>query len=239
MPNKAATAIVFLSGAILAVLVSPGATHLLPAGNAVRDTSPLPVLRTQGWLQDLFGGSGWEPPRSRTLEDDDRKPEEMERKHRHRRSIEGSEPSHAGRPATGGYRTLCVRLCDGFYWPISYSTIRARFPRDAKQCETGCPGRSQLFVQRSGSDDVEGMVDLKGIPYTQLKNALRYRTEYVQDCTCRGNPWDAEAIARHRAYAETAKSASENPAGDKKQSHDTKTKSQFGPWARADLEARD
>jgi hypothetical protein len=76
MPIKAATAIVLLSGALLAVLASPGATHLLPA-NAVPDTSPLPVLRTQGWLQDLFRGSGWEAPKSRMPEDDDRKPESM------------------------------------------------------------------------------------------------------------------------------------------------------------------
>jgi hypothetical protein len=223
MPIKAAVAIVLLSGALLAVLASPGATHLLPAANAVRDTSPLPVLRTQGWLQDLFRGSGRKAPKSRMPEDDDRKPGDVERK----------------RIATGRYRTLCVRLCDGFYWPMSHSTIRARFSRDAKQCESGCSGRSQLFVQRSGSDDVEGMVDLKGIPYTQLKNAMRYRKEYVQDCTCRGNPWDPEAIARHRAYAEAAKSAPKNLEADKKQSRVTQTKSQFDSSARANLEARD
>jgi hypothetical protein len=80
MPIKAATAIVLLSGALLAVLASPGATHLLPAANAVRDTSPLPVLRTQGWLQDLFRGSGRKAPKSRMPEDDDRNPESMERK---------------------------------------------------------------------------------------------------------------------------------------------------------------
>jgi hypothetical protein len=94
-------------------------------------------------------------------------------------------------------------------------------------------------VQRSGSDDVEGMVDLKGIPYTQLKNALRYRTEYVRDCTCRGNPWDPEAIARHRAYAEEAKSAPKNLEADNKQSRNTKTRSPFDSSARANLDTRD
>ena len=79
------------------------------------------------------------------------------------------------------------------------------------------------------------MADLKGIPYTQLKNALRYRTEYVRDCTCRGNPWDAEAIVRHRAYAEAAKQ--EKSAIDRTQANTSRTRSQFGPWARA--EARD
>ena len=46
------------------------------------------------------------------------------------------------------------------------------------------------------------MVDLEGRPYTKLENAFRHQREYVPDCTCRGNPWDEEAQARHRAYAE-------------------------------------
>jgi len=94
-----------------------------------------------------------------------------------------------------------------------------------------------LFVQRSGSDDIEGMMDLKGVPYTQLQNALRYRTEYVQDCTCRGNPWDPEAIARHRGYADAAKSVQEKSGENKRQATPAETKSQSDRWARA--EARD
>src|SRR5436190_21216935 len=33
--------------------------------------------------------------------------------------------------------------------------------------------------------------------------------EYVADCTCRGNPWDEAALARHRAYAEAAQADKE------------------------------
>jgi hypothetical protein len=223
MPTKPAAIFFVLLSAILAVPLVLSASPLVPPVNAVRDSSPPLVLQTQNWFLDLFRGGGRESSRTRA-------PDEIERKQ--------DDIGVPQRPA-GTYRTLCVRLCDGFYWPVSHSTIRARFFKDAKQCEVNCPGRSQLFVQPSGSEDVEGMVDLKGIPYTQLKNALRYRTEYVQDCTCRGNPWDPEAIARHRAYAEAAKSAPKNPEADKKQSRDAKSKSQFGSWARADLEARD
>jgi hypothetical protein len=223
MPIKAAAIVITLSGAILAGLsVSPGASQLFPAGSSVREMAPLPVLRTQGWLQDFFRGIGSEPPGPRMNEGGERKTD-----------------IGRTRTSTAKYRTLCVRLCDGFYWPMSHSTIRARFSRDAKQCENGCPGRSQLFVQPSGSEDVEGMVDLKGTPYTQLKNARRYRTEYVQDCTCRGNPWDPEAIARHRGYAEAAKSAPENLDVDKKKSRNAKTRPRFGSWAQADWDARD
>ena len=105
---------------------------------------------------------------------------------------------------SGAYRTVCVRLCDGFHWPISHATTRERFARDADRCEQACPGRSRLFVHRSSDDEPAAMKDLEGHPYAKLENAFRHQREYVSDCTCRGNPWDEEARARHRAYAEAA-----------------------------------
>ena len=102
------------------------------------------------------------------------------------------------------FRSLCVRLCDGFYFPISYSTSRERFADDAKQCEQRCPSRSRLFVHRNLGGDVDDMVDLQGRRYRNLPTAFLHRTRYVADCTCRGNPWDEVALTRHRAYAELA-----------------------------------
>jgi uncharacterized protein DUF2865 len=107
----------------------------------------------------------------------------------------------------GTYRTLCVRLCDGFYFPISYSTQRGRFAGDAKQCQQRCPAGSRLFVQRNPGQDVDDMVDLDGRPYRSLPTAFLHRAQYIADCTCRGNPWDEASVARHRAYAEAAKQA--------------------------------
>ena len=106
----------------------------------------------------------------------------------------------------GTYKTLCVRLCDGFYFPISYSTRRERFAGDAKQCEQRCPGRSRLFVHRNPGEDVDKMVALDGRPYSSLPTAFLHRTQYVKDCTCGGLPWEEDALARHRAYAAAATS---------------------------------
>jgi len=106
----------------------------------------------------------------------------------------------------GTYRTLCVRLCDGFYFPISYSTRRERFAGDAKHCEKRCPGRSRLFVHRNPGEDVDKMVALDGHHYSSLPTAFLHRTQYVKDCTCGALPWEEDALARHRAYAEAAKS---------------------------------
>jgi hypothetical protein len=112
------------------------------------------------------------------------------------------------RAASASYRTLCVRLCDGFYFPVSYSTSREHFAGDASQCERQCPARSRLFVYRNPGEEIEDMRDLDGQPYRSLPTALVYRTQYVADCTCRGNPWDEATRARHRGYAVDAASQS-------------------------------
>src|ERR1700761_7708591 len=43
-------------------------------------------------------------------------------------------PPDAGAPS-GTYRTVCVRACDGGYFPISFATTPARFPDDEKTCK--------------------------------------------------------------------------------------------------------
>jgi hypothetical protein len=103
------------------------------------------------------------------------------------------------------YRTLCVRLCDGFYFPVSNSTRQERLSGDAKKCEQRCPSRSRLFMHRNPGEGAEDMVDLQGHAYRTLPTALLYQTRYVADCTCQGNPWDEAALARHRTYAEDAR----------------------------------
>ena len=95
---------------------------------------------------------------------------------------------------------MCVRLCDGFYFPISFATTRDKFSKDAGKCERQCPSRARLFVYRNPGQSLDDMVDLKGEPYTKLAAANRFKATYVVDCTCQGNPWDQETIARHQSY---------------------------------------
>jgi len=99
------------------------------------------------------------------------------------------------------YRTMCVRLCDGYYFPISSAAPRRQLAKDARLCESRCSSPARLFVQRSPEDSAEDMKDLKGQPYNQLKTAFLYRTEYLPDCKCQPHPWETEATERHRTYA--------------------------------------
>jgi hypothetical protein len=100
----------------------------------------------------------------------------------------------------GTFRTLCVRLCDGYYWPISFAATRDRLERDAQVCERSCGEQARLFVYRNPGGDIEDMEDLQGRPYRLLRTAFLYRTEYVPTCKCQPHPWEAEARERHRVY---------------------------------------
>jgi hypothetical protein len=165
------------------------------------------LVLTQGWLWDFFSGGSRRDGRVHEGGKLEPAPEPKDRVEERR-----GEERWQGRSVSGTYRTLCVRLCDGFYWPISHATTHSRFRRDANRCEQSCPGRSRLFVHSHPDQAPEDMVDLEGQPYRKLDNAFRHQREYVSTCTCRGHPWEQEAIARHRAYAEASKTAKERLA---------------------------
>ena len=99
------------------------------------------------------------------------------------------------------YRTVCVRMCDGYYFPVSFSVTPDRFERDRQSCENSCGAEGRLFVYRNPGGEPDDMQDLQGRPYRQLRTAFLYRTEYVADCKCRPHPWEQQARDQHRVYA--------------------------------------
>lgn len=104
-------------------------------------------------------------------------------------------------PVIDTYATICVRTCDGYYFPISFSTTPERFGRDEKICQSSCGSQAKLFIYRNPGDTPEGMQDLRGNAYSRLPNAFLYRTSYNESCKCRPHPWEQEARDVHRVYA--------------------------------------
>ena len=116
-------------------------------------------------------------------------------------------PGFAPPPITGEfrsaslpYRTVCVRLCDGYYFPISAATTSNRFRRDEQSCESQCQAPTKLYYYPVNGDPSQ-MVDRNGQAYSKLRTAFLYRTSYNQACTCRAHPWEAESKTRHKIYA--------------------------------------
>jgi len=89
-------------------------------------------------------------------------------------------------PAGGTFRTMCVRTCDGFAFPISFATGKDQFVNDAARCTEMCPAAdTELFVYKNPGQNQADMVSLSGIVYGEMENAYRHQREYVKGCSCR------------------------------------------------------
>ena len=104
-------------------------------------------------------------------------------------------PGGDGAPA-GTFQTVCVRTCDGYYFPISYSTVPSRFADDERSCQRLCPAAEvSLYSYHNPGEEIEQAVSVSGQPYTALPNAFHYRKEFTPTCSCRrpGQSW-ADAL---------------------------------------------
>jgi len=73
-------------------------------------------------------------------------------------------------------RTVCVRLSDGYFWPISYSTLNDYVINDAQTCQASCVTTPvELFFYDNPGQEPEQMRNQYGEPYTGLPNAFKYR----------------------------------------------------------------
>jgi hypothetical protein len=105
-------------------------------------------------------------------------------------------PSAELGPPSGTFRTVCVRTCDGAYFPVSFATVQARFQDDERTCKALCPAtEAALFAYRNPGEDINQAVSLNGQPYSSLPNAFKFRTEFNASCACKaaGQTW-SEAL---------------------------------------------
>jgi len=117
----------------------------------------------------------------------------------------GQPPADVG-PQSGTYRTVCVRSCDGAYFPISFATVPGRFPDDEKTCKALCPAaEASLYAYRNPGEDMNQAVSISGQPYSSSPNAFRFRQEFNPSCACKapGQTWsDALKAIDDKAAAE-------------------------------------
>jgi hypothetical protein len=93
------------------------------------------------------------------------------------------------------YRTMCVRSCDGYYFPISFATISSRFKDDEAKCQSLCAAPADLYIYRNPGEEVEQMISLNGSqPYAQMKNAFKHRKTFVKGCSCKAEEYSLQDI---------------------------------------------
>ncbi|MFC3164320.1 DUF2865 domain-containing protein [Ciceribacter thiooxidans] len=98
-------------------------------------------------------------------------------------------PTGGWRNGAGNLQTLCVRTCDGAFFPISSNTTPLTFRRDAELCRQMCPGIETELYFRSVTEPESGEMisTTTGRPYRQSPTAFAYQSRRKGDqpsCTC-------------------------------------------------------
>ncbi|MEE9375338.1 MAG: DUF2865 domain-containing protein [Rhizobiaceae bacterium] len=83
-------------------------------------------------------------------------------------------------------RTMCVRTCDGYFFPVSFSTNKKSIASDSGACNNLCPGTEmKLYYHKTASQTAEQMISTEdGEPYTSLPTAFAYQKSYNPSCSC-------------------------------------------------------
>ena len=149
-----------------------GRADLIARYNAQCAAAPQPA----NIFQFLFGGGRTGPGAVETvpLNPDEANPEE----------------------ARAGSKAVCVRSCDGAFFPVSYSATAGRLEGLEEMCRALCPNADVSLYTYPASGDIEEAVSINGARYVDSPAALKYRQSLDPNCSCRrrDQSW-ADALA--------------------------------------------
>jgi hypothetical protein len=98
--------------------------------------------------------------------------------------------------AQAGAKAVCVRSCDGAFFPVSYSASSGRLSGLEDMCRALCPNAEVSLYTYPASGQIEQAVSINGARYVDSPNALKFRQSFDSTCSCRprGESW-AQALA--------------------------------------------
>ena len=146
-----------------------------------------------GAMPDFFGASIWGQHQTQVAV----APSQSARRTLYHRATRGSRhaanrpvavrlPNKAGAPLPLGRQSMCVRLCDGFAFPVgAYHGGEDNASHEAT-CRSECPGaRTALYVTPAGSDVLSTAADVRtGASYSDLPDAFHYTSVLSDACSC-------------------------------------------------------
>ena len=137
----------------------------------------------RGFFESLFGGG--EPQRPAALPP----PPPTAR------DADADADADDGVRARGGSQAVCVRTCDGGFFPLSQSSRHSGDELN-EMCSALCPGTDATVYTRSPNAEIKTAVSLDGKPYMELPNAMNFSKAFTPSCSCHppGKTW-AEALA--------------------------------------------
>jgi hypothetical protein len=108
------------------------------------------------------------------------------------------QPIMSDEPSLGGGRLVCVKTCDGSFFPLS-APPGGRQGAD-EMCQALCPGTETLaFAYPGGDDGLNRAVAVSSNrAYTSLQNAFKFRKAFDESCACK-KPDESWALVLRKA----------------------------------------
>ncbi|MFO1126028.1 MAG: DUF2865 domain-containing protein [Methylocystis sp.] len=135
------------------------------------------LTRPRNFFEELFGGGPFDNQSIAEPESD-----------------QDLEPSD-GRPR-GGPMAICVRDCDGGFFPLSYSARSANLDDLASMCRALCPNAQVKLYTASQYKGLSSALSIDGEAYSDHPNGHKFEKVYDPACGCKppDQSW-AEALA--------------------------------------------
>ena len=92
-----------------------------------------------------------------------------------------------------GRRSVCVRTCDGYFFPVAALNHNSQITSHQASCDTLCPeAETKLFVMPAGSENIDEAAAARGGElYSQLVARIKASDAKPASCGCHsasGNP---------------------------------------------------
>ena len=173
-----------------------GAGDLIARYNAECGNAP---PRPTNFLEALFGGvvggvaKFAAPPPQQQM---DARFEPLDHGPADRTTESGAPADRSGVVAHAGSYAVCVRTCDGSFFPVSYSGAGSRADSLEEVCRALCPNADMALYTFPFGGTIDEAELASGEPYANLPNAGKFQQTYDPNCSCRrkGKSW-AEALA--------------------------------------------
>jgi hypothetical protein len=107
----------------------------------------------------------------------------------------------------GGPMAICVRDCDGGFFPITYSAKNSSLDDLNALCKAMCPGVEAKLYTQSQWKGLDSAVSIDGEPYADHPNALKFQKSYDPSCGCKpkDQSWTEALAEAERILAERNK----------------------------------
>ena len=85
----------------------------------------------------------------------------------------------------GGNKAICVRTCDGGFFPLGSSVHNGDLDGLQTLCSAQCPNTEAKLYTTSDTDNIADAIALDGTSYTALPAAFKFQKTYDAACTCK------------------------------------------------------